>query len=470
MDASADLGLLSPVWAATPVAAATGDAALIQALLDVEAAWVATQASDAPDGVTLAHAADAGAAERAADATRYDPTSLASRTPDGANVLIPLLKDYRALVAAENGSPVAAVHRGATSQDVIDTALALLAARAAALILADLEAAADALASLAVAHRDDVCIARSLTQHALPDTVGHRFARWLTGVNEAWDALHRVTSALPVQWGGAAGTLASLVDALAARGAADPVGGAEALVAGLAARLGLSAPAAAWHTRRAPFTRLGAALAEAVAAAGKIAADVLILARPEVGELAEPREEGKGGSSAMPHKRNPVLSVQIREAALEAPGHLSTLFLASGTAVDERPDGAWHAEWQALRSLLRLAGGAAQRLRALTEGLQVFPDRSLEVEGIFGELVLSERVSARVSPLLDGGKEAVDTLVARSLDTGASLCRLLRETVPASALSDAALEELFDPSHYLGVAPREVDRLVAAHRARKDTA
>jgi len=341
-------------------------------------------------------------------------------------------------------------------------------------VLEDLAAAADALAALASAHRADVGIARSLTQHALPITLGHRFARWLAAVDAARTQLEQQLELAPVQFGGAAGTLASLVDALRRAGDADPERSAVALRAELARRLELAdAPGGnAWHTRRAPLTRIAAALAEAVAAAGKIAADVLILARPEVGELAEPHEAGRGGSSAMPHKRNPVLSVEIKDAALAAPAQLATLFLAAGQAVDERPDGAWHAEWQALRTLLRLTGGASARLRTLAEGLQVFPERSREVAGLFGDLVVSERLSATLAPEL-GGKAAVQELVNRSLDSGTPLRALLLDALVAAGRpadeAEARLDELLDPANYLGVAGTEVDAVLARHAALTDT-
>jgi 3-carboxy-cis,cis-muconate cycloisomerase len=469
---SADLGLLSPVWAGTPAAATTSDAAVVQALLDVESAWVAVQASVAersaePDhpasGMELASRAQAHAAEQAANAADYDLGALAQRTPDGGNVLIPLLKDYRARVAAVHGEPVAGVHRGATSQDVIDTGLALVLRRTGEAALADLEAAADALAVLAARHRNDVAIARSLTQHALPITVGHRIGRWLGGVDAARVRLSEALASLPLQWGGAAGTLASLVDTLDRLGSPQPVEAALAMRDALATQLGLRA-SDSWHTQRAAFLSAGAALAQAVEAAGKVAADVLILARPEVAELTEPQKPGKGGSSAMPHKRNPVLSVAIKEAALEAPSHLSTLFLAAGQAVDERPDGAWHAEWPSLRSLARLAGGSAARLRVLAEGLQVFPSRAAQNVGIFGDLVLSERLAARLSSVLPGGKADLEAMTAQAIDAGVSLGSLVRAAISPSDVPDDELAALLDPAGYLGVAGAEVDRAVARHQ------
>lgn len=463
-----EFGLLSPVWAGTEVALATGDEALVAAMLRVEAAWVAVQADSRTSPATLASGAEAEAAARVTDVGRYDLPALAARVPAGANPLIPLLEDFRAEVAKEAGHPVAAVHRGATSQDIVDTALALLLRDAALITERHLFASARDLAVLALRHRDDIAIARSLTQHALPTTVGHRLARWAHALESAASRVREARALLPVQWGGAVGTLASLVDTLASQGAGGAGAGhrdapqlARRLVAALAGRLELAFPELAWHTDRAPFLRLASALAESVAAAGKVARDVGLLTRPEVGELAEPHAPGRGGSSAMPHKRNPVFCVMISSAALEAPGHLASVFLAAGQAVDERPDGAWHAEWAALRSLARLAGGSAARLAELAGGLRVFPERSREVAGLFGEVILAERVAARLAPLLPGGRERIDELVRLSLSSGSGLRASLRAELDPTVLPDAALDALLDPTTYLGLAPSDVDRVVA---------
>lgn len=172
----------------------------------------------------------------------------------------------------------------------------------------------------------------------------------------------------------------------------------------------------------------------------------------------------------MPHKRNPVLSVEIKAAALEAPGHVGTLFLAAGQAQEERPDGAWHTEWAALRSLLRLAGGTASKVATLCTGLQVFPERSREVAALFGDVVLSERIAARVGPLLPGGTARVQELVGQSLDQRLPLGELLRAELPTATVSDADLAALLDPANYLGLAPSDVDAVVHRYRSRKDTA
>jgi len=246
---------------------------------------------------------------------------------------------------------------------------------------------------------------------------------------------------------------------------------------GLAAELGLAPVPAPWHTNRLAVTSLGDALAAVTDAAGKIAADVLFLSRPEVAELAEPRAAGRGGSSAMPQKQNPVLSVLVRSAALQAPGQAAQLHLAAANFNDERPDGAWHSEWPALRQLLRLGLGAAVQLRELAEGLQVFPDamrRNLELSG---PLLLSEAVTAAVAPLLSGsipgktsadGKQRLQSVVDQTLqvpaaDQASTYRRLLRAAVPTELLSDARLEELLDPANYLGQAAEIARRILAAY-------
>ncbi|MFD1212880.1 lyase family protein, partial [Arthrobacter sp. GCM10027362] len=232
---------------------------------------------------------------------------------------------------------------------------------------------------------------------------------------------------------------------------------------------GLADPVAPWQTNRLPVTALAAALADVLAAAGKVANDVLLLSRPEIGELSEPRAEGRGVSSAMPQKQNPVLSVLIRSAALAAPGYLAQVQAAAAGAVDERPDGSWHLEWQALRQLLRLAGGAAAKLAELVQGLAVHRDRMAANLALTGPLVVSEKVMAAVAPLLEGGvpgagKPKVQALVNESLSTGASLADLLRASVPAGAFSDARLAALLDPANYTGQSDELITRITSRYR------
>jgi len=459
-----DVGLLSPVSASPLVAALTGDRAVLSAILAVEAGWAAVL-----ENHDLAPAGSAAVVAHAADASRYDLADISRRAQGGGNPVIPLVADLRAQVKAlDTGNTGAAgvgalraVHTSLTSQDVLDTALMLLARNTVSALLADVKGTTAALARLAEEHADTLCVGRSLTQHSLPFTFGLRAAQWFHGLAAAGRRLEALE--LPVQAGGAAGTLAAGT-VLTSGSATDPFRLADAL----AAQLGLAPAPAPWHTNRLAVTSLGDSLAAVVDALGKIAADVLLLSRPEVAELAEPRAPGRGVSSAMPQKQNPVMSVLVRSAALQAPGLAAQLHLAAATFNDERPDGAWHTEWPALRQLLALALGAAGHLRDLADGLQVFPEgmrRNLELSG---PLLLTEGVSAAVAPLLgDDGKQQLQAVVDRTLaapagEQGATYRRLLREAVPADKLSSEKLDELLDPASYLGQAGEISRRILAA--------
>ncbi|MFJ6688314.1 3-carboxy-cis,cis-muconate cycloisomerase [Streptomyces sp. NPDC091294] len=434
----ADTSLLAPGWAGSPAAAATGDRAYLRALLDAEAALTRAQAAL---GLAPAEAADAvGAA--AADPDAFDARSMAERARGGGNPVIPLVADLTRAV----GEPYAPyVHRGATSQDILDTAAMLVAARTLDLLLPDLARTERALAGLAAEHRDTPMPGRTLTQHAVPTAFGLKAAGWRSLVLDARDRLTAVRGALPVQLGGAAGTLA----AFEAYGATDPVG----LVAAYARELGLRAPLLPWHTLRTPVADLAGALAFAAGALGKIAVDVLTLARTEIGEVAE---GSGGGSSAMPHKANPVRSTLIAAAARRAPQLAATLY-GSLAAEDERPAGAWHAEWEPLRDLLRLTGGAARDAAELAEGLRVRPDVMRAHLELTHGLIVSERLSAELAPVLGRAraKELLTELAARAYAEDRSLGELLAG-VPE--LRDLDLAGLTDPARYPGAAAALTDR------------
>ena len=342
--------LLAPVVAGTPVERLTDDQAFLDAMVATEAALA--QACAETGIIDREAAAAVVTACRELKPSAHD---LALRATAGGNPVIPLVADLRERVAADHPDAARAVHHGATSQDVVDTALMLLARRALEQTATDLREAAGQAARLADTHRATPACARTLGQQAMPTMFGLRAAGWLTGITEAIDRVESVASALPVQLGGPVGTTAAYGD----RG--------PDVVAALAARLGLVAPVGSWHTRRTPVVDVGHAAVVSTGAVAKIAADVVVLSQSEVGEVAE---ASGGGSSSMAHKANPAQSVLITSAARQVPALVAVLG-ASMAAEQERATGAWHAEWEPLRQALRLCGAAAHRGADLLSGLRV---------------------------------------------------------------------------------------------------
>jgi 3-carboxy-cis,cis-muconate cycloisomerase len=435
--AESGTGLLAPGWAGSPAASATSDTAFLRALLDAEAALTRAQAT-----LGAAPGEAATAVTAAAESGRFDPRDIAVRARGGGNPVIPLVADLTKAVGEEYGPYV---HRGATSQDVLDTATMLVAVRTLDLVLADLDRTQRALARLAARHRDTVLPGRTLTQHAVPTTFGLKAAGWRSLVLDARDRVRAVRDGLPVQLGGAAGTLA----AFTAYGVEDP----QALVAAYARELGLNAPGLPWHTLRTPIADLAGVLAFTAGALGKTATDVLTLSRTEIAEVAE---GAGGGSSAMPHKANPVRATLIAAAARRAPQLAATLY-GSMAAEDERPAGAWHAEWEPLRDLLRLVGGAARDAVELAENLRVDEDAMREHLGLTHGLIVSERLAAELAPVLGRAraKELLTEVALRARTEGRPLTGLL---AGQAALKNLDLEDLTDPTRYKGAAAALTDR------------
>lgn len=297
-------------------------------------------------------------ARGAAGDIRYDPDleALSTASENGGNPVIPLLAGLRA-----KGAPPE-LHKGLTSQDVLDTALALCLRDAVAQIRTDLDKSVKTTAALAGKHRHTPMAARTLTQHAIPITFGLKATGWLHGLLDARDRLKDAD--LPIQLGGAAGSLA----------APTALSGSPAKtrewVTAAAQDLGLTVRDP-WHTTRTPIAAAGDALVTCTDVCGRIANDVLLGARPEIHELLESPEGGRGGSSAMPNKQNPVLAVLIKRAAIAGPPLAATLHAAAAAAVDERPDGSWHVEWPTLRTLARRTVVAVSQTAELLRDLKI---------------------------------------------------------------------------------------------------
>jgi 3-carboxy-cis,cis-muconate cycloisomerase len=445
-----DLGLLAPGRAGSRVEAETGDGAYLQGLLDAEAALARAQATV---GVVPDQAAEAITSAAVAD--RFDLRQIALDAREGGNPVIPLVA---ALKRALPEDVAASVHRGATSQDIVDTATMLVADRTRLVILADLDRVSVALAALAERYRATPMPARTLTQHAVPTTFGLKAAGWRSVILDARDRLAALS--FPAQLGGAAGTLAALIPAENPTEAFTIF----SLVESFAGESGLDVPALPWHVLRTPIAELGGALALTAGALGKFAADVLVLGRTEIAEISQ-AGGGAGGSSAMPHKANPVNATLIAAAARQVPALASVLY-ASMVAEDERPAGAWHAEWQNLRQALRLVGTAAELAAELAEGLDARPGKMAEDLALTGGLIVSERLVGALEPLL-GRAEARKVLTSASQAAaadGSSLAETLvdepdiKALIDADRLSPETLAELLDPVRYLGAAPDLVDR------------
>ncbi|MFD3499210.1 lyase family protein [Streptomyces sp. NPDC058676] len=465
----ADHGLLSPVRAGTPVEAATGDTAWLQAMLDAEAALARAQAR-----LGVLPPAAAVAITEAARAERLDLRAIALAARETANPVVALVSALTEVVAAHDPSAAQYVHRGSTSQDVLDTGAMLVSLRALRTVHDDLLRTAEELARLARAYRDTPMAGRTLALHAVPTTFGLKAAGWHRLVMDAADRVGRVLlHGLPVSLGGAAGTLSGYLEYARADGWFDGAGGArtpgdfaDALTRAFAAETRLAVPELPWHSLRTPLADLAACLAFTAGALGKIAADVQVLARTEIGEVAEGGGEGRGVSSAMPHKRNPVLATLIRSAALQVP------VLAAGltqclVAEDERSAGGWHAEWQQLRECLRLTGGAAHTAAELTAGLVVGPERMDRNLRIAGDGMVSERLAAVLAPLLGRpeAKRLVSTSLNRCAASGEPLSAVLAAAPElAGAFGDDELRQLCEPAAYTGAAPWLADRAGGAYQ------
>lgn len=389
------------------------DWALLQSMVATESAWLGALASV---GVAPAECANMDLSHL------VNPTDcelLAFTAEDGGNPVIGLAELLRQRAVPAIGPWI---HRGLTSQDVLDTGLMLAVRAATDAVIAQLTQQISALSALAGEHRATPMVARTLTQHAAPTTFGAKAAGWLGGVLDACERLRALPT--PIQFGGAAGTRAATTElATLLTDADDPADVSDRLALDTATALGLDVRAP-WHTTRTPVTAAADALVGCTDCWGRIASDVLTLGRPEIAELSEPAAEGRGGSSSMPHKRNPVLSILIRRAALSAPPLAATLHTAAALANDERPDGAWHAEWDPLRTLARRAVVAGSQCVELLAGLRVHPERmaeNLSAAAVLGEQrAIAELAGKPPSPTYFG---AVDRLID---DTLARAERMLR--------------------------------------------
>jgi 3-carboxy-cis,cis-muconate cycloisomerase len=418
--------------------AAVSDQAWLAAMLAAERALVNAEATA---GVVPAPLA-AEISDRCR-AELYDFEELGRDGMAAGNPAEPLVRAIRAGVSAEAAG---FVHFGATSQDIVDSAAMLVARRALGLIAGWLDQVADHCADVAREHRLSPIAGRTLMQQAVPTTFGLKAAGWFQGAREARVLVARVREQrLQAQLGGAVGSLAAFGER-----------GPE--IARLYAReLGLAEPVAPWHTQRSALIELGAALAAGAAAAAKIATDIILLAQTEVGEV---REGAGGGSSTMPHKRNPAISVRTLACAAKARRDAGAL-IAAEPHQHERAAGPWHAEWDALTGALEATGGAVAAVAEALAGLEVDTARMRQNLDVTGGLIMAERVAFAAAEHI-GLVEAqrLVSAAAGRVDEGTSFRQALAES-DGLGLTPDAIDAALDPARGLESAAALVDRVLA---------
>lgn len=434
---------------AAAAAAAFSDIATVQAMLDVEAALARAQAR-----CGVIPPAAVAPIEAACRAECFDFAALAHESATAGNLAIPLVAHLTARVAEVDAEAARYVHWGATSQDIIDSAIALQLRAALASIDDDLAALLAALAELAGRHRTTPMTGRTLLQPALPTTFGLKVSGWLDALLRVRADLERArASALVLQFGGAAGTLASL--------------GAQGLrvAEALAQELQLAAPSMPWHAQRDRLARLGTALGLLTGTLGKVARDISLQAQAEVGELAEPDAPGRGGSSTLPQKRNPVGCAAALAAAIRVPPLVATL-LAAMVQEHERALGGWQAEWASLPELVELASASVAHMRTVIEGLQVDAKRMRANLETGGGLLMAEAVSLALAAHIGRAraKSHIEAAVRRTREGGDFREELLGDAVIAAHLDAARLEALLEPTAYLGASSQFIDRVLNDYR------
>jgi 3-carboxy-cis,cis-muconate cycloisomerase len=441
------VGLLDPLFGSVRMREVLSDRSRVQAMLDVEAALAR---ANARAGAIPASAA--AIIERRCDASLYDLVALGVAAAMAGNPAIPLVKWLTEAVAQEDAEAARFVHWGGTSQDIIDTGFVLQMRAGLDLLAVDLARLAHAVAGLASSHALTPVAGRTLMQQALPTTFGLQAAGWLSALTRDRVRLRELQPrVLAIQFGGAAGTLASLGEL-----------GLE-VAAALARDLELVLPDIPWHTQRDRMAETATTLGLIGGTLGKIARDLLLLMQTEIGEVSEPHAPGRGGSSSLPHKRNPVGATVTAAAALRIPGLVSTM-LSAMVQEHGRAAGGWHAEWETLPEIFLLVHGGVVHLTHVIAGLEVDTGRMRENLELTRGLILAEAVTVALAPAL--GRMAAHQLVERACAQAIAERRHLRQVLSEflevrTVLSDDTLARLFDPRHYVGLADVLVSRALA---------
>jgi len=440
--------LFAPLLSSAAMRAVCDDATTIQHMLDFEAALARAEAAT---GVIPASAVEPIA--KACKAESFDITALAEAATRSGNLAIPLVKALTANAARADAEAARYVHWGATSQDVIDTA-AMLSLRAGIdALLLDLDRAISGFAALARKHRNTAVVARTWLQHALPMPFGLKLAEYAAALHRSKLRLKRLSEeALALQFGGAAGTLAALGD----KGLA--------VSEALARELKLPLPEAPWHTHRDRIAEAASVFAIISGSCGKIARDVSLMMQTDVGEAFEPAGAGRGGSSTMPHKRNPVAAASALGAATMAPNLAATIFAAQ-VQDHERSAGPWHAEWPTLPALMLVTSGALAAIVDLAEGLEVDAARMRANLDATHGLIMAEAVTFALAGKI--GKSDAHLLIEAASKKALADQKHLGDVLAGDSKVTAHLDAkqiaaLFEPATYQGVSQALIDRLLAS--------
>lgn len=445
--------LTDPMFGSPAVLDIFSDAGAVQRMLAVEAALARAEAEC---GVIPAAAA-AVISEVCGDVSVIDLDALAQAAVAAGNLAIPFVRQLTAAVAARDAEAARFVHWGATSQDIIDTALVLQLGAALRALDTDLVRLGAACAALATAHRATPMVARTWLQHALPATFGLKAAGWLDALRRDLGRLDATRAqARALQFGGAAGTLASLGDAAAG------------VTAALARELDLAAPVLPWHAHRDRMVEVATTLGMLTGTLGKMARDISLMMQTEVAEVAEPAGPGRGGSSTMPHKRNPVGCAAVLTASVRVPPLVATM-LSGMVQEHERALGGWQAEWDTLPQIVSLAAGALRQMGEVVAGLQVDAARMRANLDLTHGLILGEaamlELGGRIGRLQ--AHHLVERASQRAVAEGTSLREALARTLQENAvharlLDDATLDRLADPANYAGQSSAFADAAVQA--------
>ncbi len=438
--------LLAPMLSSAAMRAVCDDRSVLQNMLDFEAALARAEAAT---GVIPASAA--GPIEAACTAEAFDIAALADAATRSGNLAIPLVKTLTAHVARADAEAARYVHWGATSQDVIDSATMLALRAGVAALDADLGRAIRGFAAMARTHRNTAMVARTWLQHALPMPFGLKAAEYAASLARARCRLRRLRrEGLALQFGGAAGTLAALGD------------NGLKVAEQLAKELDLPLPEAPWHTHRDRIAEAASSLAILAGSCGKIARDVSLLMQTDVGEAFEPAGEGRGGSSTMPHKRNPVAAASALGCAAMAPQLAATIFAAQ-VQDHERSAGPWHAEWPTLPQLMLVASGALAAIVDIAEGLEVDAARMRSNLDATHGLIMAEAVTFALAERI--GKSEAHHLVEAASKRAVAEKKHLREVLSADSqvtthLPPEKIAALFEPMAYQGASQALIDRLL----------